>query len=216
MTSCYVRDGTSSPFPPSDHISSSVARFRRSNIVCRVHRQAPPQTLTRHLSSFYWQSPIYSCLIAGTLPSMSKKKKKKGKFKVAAMLTSKDKRGIRHKPSWIHDEDTFPLFPPPLDAFSKTCPALASAWKRVCLQAGEGWAVILFTSLFLEFVWDAVLSSSAARNVEVIPGNLSISYVHTSGFKGALCVRWEQNMLFWSVHEKINTAFTPVCKIIQL
>lgn len=171
-------------------------------------------------------SPAISPLFTGNPPSSAAsslvrfpvwvKKKKKGKFKVAAMLTSKDKRGIRHKPSWIHDEDTFPLFPQPLDAFSKTCPALASAWKHVCLQAGEGWAVILFTSLVLEFVWDAVLSSSAARNVAVIPGNLSICYVHTSGFKGALCVRWEQNMLYWSVHEKINTTFTSVCKIIQL
>lgn len=212
MTSCYVRDGTSSPFPPSDHISSSVARFRRSNIVCRVHRQAPPQTLTRHLSSFYWQSPIFSCLLAGTLPSMSKKKKKKESSKLQPCWLQKTRRDEDINPAGCTTKTHFLCF----HSLSKTCPALASAWKRVCLQAGEGWAVILFTSLFLEFVWDAALSSSAARSVAVIPGNLSICYVHTSGFKGALCVRWEQNMLFWSVHEKINTAFTPVCKIIQL
>lgn len=142
--------------------------------------------------------------------------KKKWKFKVAAMLTSKDKRGWSHKPCWIHDTGTLSLFPQPLHAFSKTCPALASAWKRVCLQPGACCAVVLFSSMFLEFVWamrSALLQPEMQRSYQVTRVSvtcthhvLKVQYVGFGIWRDGNIYVYRKICLFDLCHEKINTS----------
>lgn len=216
MTSCYVRDGTSSPFPPSDHISSSVARFRRSNIVCRVHRQAPPQTLTRHLSSFYWQSPIFSCLLAGTLPSMSKKKKKKESSKLQPCWLQKTRRDEDINPAGCTTKTHFLCF----HSLSMLFLRLVLLWplhenmfvyRRV---RAELWFYlqVCFWSLF-ETLCSALLRPEMLWSYQVTW--VSVTCIHQVLKVHCVCV--ESKICFFDLcHEKINTAFTSVCKIIEL